>query len=428
MQVTKKNLTPTKVELSVSVDQTMLDSVKTEVLTHLAKDHVKIQGFRTGKAPLSLVEKNVDQQLLQSEFLDSALNRAYGQALDEQKLRPVAQPEVKLTKFVPYTTLEFSAEVEVVGDIKLPDYKKVSVERKKVDVGAKDVSEVLQNLQTRIADKTEVTRAAKDGDELIIDFAGTDANTSEPIQGADGKDYPLVLGSDSFIPGFEANLVGMKPGEEKVFTITFPADYGVAALQSRKVTFTTTVNKVQELKQPKLDDEFAAKVGPFKTLAELKADIKKQVTAERETEAERDFQNELLAKIADQTEADIPDMLIENEIDRMEAEERQNLVYRGQTWEEHLTAEGVTNEQHRERQRDLAATRVKSGLMLAEVAEKEGVTVDDSEVNAQLAQLKTQYTDPQMQAELDKPETRREIASRIVSEKTITKLSTYASK
>jgi trigger factor len=406
----------------------MLDSVKTEVLTHLAKDHVKIQGFRTGKAPLSLVEKNVDQQLLQSEFLDSALNRAYGQALDEQKLRPVAQPEVKLTKFVPYTTLEFSAEVEVVGDIKLPDYKKVSVERKKVDVGAKDVSEVLQNLQTRIADKTEVTRAAKDGDELIIDFAGTDANTSEPIQGADGKDYPLVLGSDSFIPGFEANLVGMKPGEEKVFTITFPADYGVAALQSRKVTFTTTVNKVQELKQPKLDDEFAAKVGPFKTLAELKADIKKQVTAERETEAERDFQNELLAKIADQTEADIPDMLIENEIDRMEAEERQNLVYRGQTWEEHLTAEGVTNEQHRERQRDLAATRVKSGLMLAEVAEKEGVTVDDSEVNAQLAQLKTQYTDPQMQAELDKPETRREIASRIVSEKTITKLSTYASK
>jgi trigger factor len=428
MQVTKKNLTPTKVELSVSVDQTMLDSIKTEVLTHLAKDHVKIQGFRTGKAPLSLVEKNVDQQLLQSEFLDSALNRAYGQALDEQKLRPVAQPEVKLTKFVPYTTLEFSAEVEVVGDIKLPDYKKVSVERKKVDVGAKDVSEVLQNLQTRIADKTEVTRAAKDGDELIIDFAGTDANTSEPIQGADGKDYPLVLGSDSFIPGFEANLVGMKPGEEKVFTITFPADYGVAALQSRKVTFTTTVNKVQELKQPKLDDEFAAKVGPFKTLAELKADIKKQVTAERETEAERDFQNELLAKIADQTEADIPDMLIENEIDRMEAEERQNLVYRGQTWEEHLTAEGVTNEQHRERQRDLAATRVKSGLMLAEVAEKEGVTVDDSEVNAQLAQLKTQYTDPQMQAELDKPETRREIASRIVSEKTITKLSTYASK
>jgi len=428
MQITQKQLTPTKVELTISVDQTNLDSVKTEVLQHLAKDHVKIQGFRNGKAPLSLVEKNVDQQLLQSEFLDAALNRAYGQALDEQKLRPVAQPEVKLTKFVPFSTMEFTAEVEVVGNVSLPDYTKVKVDKKKVSVSAKDVDDVIANLQNRIADKVEVVRAAKDGDEVVIDFAGTDAANSEPIQGADGKDYPLVLGSDSFIPGFETNVAGMKPGEEKVFTLTFPKDYSVAALQNRKVTFTVTVKKVQEMKVPKVDDEFAAKVGPFKTVAELKADIKKQVTAEREAEAERDFQNQLLAELADKTKADIPDSLIENEIDRMEAEERQNLVYRGQTWEEHLTAEGVTNEQHRERQRDLATTRVKSGLMLGEVAEKEGVTVDDKEVDAQLNMLRAQYSDPAMQAELEKPETRREIASRIVSEKTIAKLSAYASK
>jgi trigger factor len=428
MQISQKSLSPTKVELSVVVDQKLLDEVKTEVLTHLAKDHVKIQGFRAGKAPLSLIEKNADPQLLQSEFLDAALNRAYGKALDEQKLRPVAQPEVKLTKFVPFTTMEFTAEVEVVGDIKLPDYKKVKVEKKKVSVTAKDVEDVINNLRSRVAEKQEVTRAAKEGDEVIIDFTGTNAQTSEPISGADGKAYPLLLGSNNFIPGFEDNLVGMKVGEEKVFTLTFPADYSVAALQNRKVTFVVTVQKVQELKQPKVDDDFAAKVGPFKTVEELKADIKVQVIAEREAEAERDFQNELLAKIADKTEAEIPDVLVENEIDRMEAEERQNLVYRGQTWEEHLTAEGVTNEEHRERQRDLAATRIKSGLMLAEVAEKEGVTVDDKEVDAQLAQLKGQYTDPQMQQELDKPETRREIASRIVSEKTIAKLSTYATK
>jgi trigger factor len=428
MQISQKSLSPTKVELTVVVDQKLLDEVKTEVLTHLAKDHVKIQGFRAGKAPLSLIEKNADPQLLQSEFLDAALNRAYSKALDEQKLRPVAQPEVKLTKFVPFTTMEFMAEVEVVGDIKLPDYKKVKVEKKKVSVTAKDVEDVINNLRARVAEKQEVTRAAKDGDEVIIDFTGTDAQTSEPISGADGKAYPLLLGSNNFIPGFEDNLVGMKVGEEKIFTLNFPADYSVAALQNRKVTFVVTLEKVQELKQPKVDDHFAVKVGPFKTVQELKADIKQQVTAEREAEAERDFQNELLAKIADKTETEIPDILVENEIDRMEAEERQNLVYRGQTWEEHLTAEGVTNDEHRERQRDLASTRVKSGLMLAEVAERESVTVDDKEVDAQLAQLKGQYADPQMQQELDKPETRREIASRIVSEKTIAKLSTYATK
>lgn len=419
-------LAPTKAQLTISVDQETLNKVKTEVLTHLAKDHVKIQGFRSGKAPLSLVEKNVDQQLLQSEFLDSVLNRVYGQALDEHKLRPVDQPDVKLTKFVPFTTLEFTAEVEVVGDIQLPDYKKVKVAKNKVSVTAKDVDDVIKNLQARIAEKKDVDRAAKDGDEVVIDFSGTDAATSEPINGADGKAYPLLLGSNNFIPGFETNLVDMKSGEEKVFTLTFPKDYGVAALQGRKVTFEVKVDKVQELSQPKVDDQFAAKVGPFKTLDELKADIKTQVTAEREGQAERDFQNEVLAQIANKTQAEIPKVLVENEIDRMEAEERQNLVYRGQTWEEHLTLEGVTNEEHREKQRDLATERVKSGLMLAEIAEIEGVTVTDKEVETQLAVLKKQYSDAGMQSELDKPETRREIASRIVSEKTIAKLSDYA--
>jgi trigger factor len=428
MQITKKMLAPTKAQLTIYVDQDVLNQVKTEVLTHLAKNHVKIQGFRSGKAPLSLVEKNVDPQLLQSEFLDAVLNRVYGKALDQEKLRPVDQPQVNIKKFVPFTTLEFTADVEVVGDVVLPDYKKVKVAKKKVSVTAKDVDDVIKNLQARVAEKKEVARAAKDGDELIIDFAGTDAKTSEPINGADGKAFPLLLGSNSFIPGFESNLVGMKAGEEKIFTLSFPKDYGVAVLQDRKVTFEVTVQKVQELTQPKLDDAFAAQVGPFKTVDELKTDIKKQVTTERENEAERDFQNELLAAINEKTKADIPASLIENEIDRMESEERQNLVYRGQTWEEHLKAEGVTNEVHRERQRDLATERVKSGLMLAEVAEAEGITVTDKEVEAQMAALKQQYTDPQMQSEIDKPETRREIASRIVSEKTIAVLSQYASK
>lgn len=428
MHITQKSLTPTKVELTISVDIDTLGSVKQEVLTHLAKNHVKIQGFRSGKAPLSLVEKNVDQQLLQSEFLDSALNRVYGQALDEQALRPVAQPEVKLTKFVPFTTLEFTAEVEVVGDITLPDYKKVKLAPKKVTITAKDVDDVIANLRTKVADKKDVERAAKDGDEVIIDFAGSDAKTKEPISGADGRAYPLLLGSNNFIPGFESNLVGMKAGQDKSFELSFPKDYGVATLQGRKVNFAVTVQKVQQLAQPELDDAFAAQVGPFQTLGELKADIKKQVTAEREGESLRDFQNELLEKISERTKASIPDSLIDSEIDRMEQDERQNLVYRGQTWQEHLDAEGLTEAQHRDRQRDLATSRVKSSLMLAEVANKEGITVTNQEVEARMQELMAQYSDEKMREEINKPETRREIASRIVSEKTISALSDYATK
>lgn len=427
MQVKRESLTPTSVGLTVVADQALLDTAKQQVLSRLART-TKLAGFRQGKAPLRLVEKSVDQSLLQSEFLDTAINTLYGQALDQERLRPVAQPEVNITKFVPFTTLEFSAEVEIVGAVKLPDYKKIKVEKKPVKVTEKDVDAVVADLQSRVADKKVVTRAAKEGDEVVIDFAGTDAKSQEPVSGADGKAYPLTLGSNAFIPGFEANLVGMKAGEQKTFDITFPKDYGVAALQNRKVSFAVTVHTVNGITLPKVDAAFAAKVGPFKSVTELRTDIKKQVQSERESQAERDFQNELLEKITDKTTAAIPDTLIENEIDRMEQEERQNLMYRGQTWQEHLDAEGVTEEEHRNRQKELAATRVKSGLMLAEAAEKEGVKVTDEEIDVRLKLMRAQYPDKQMQAEFDKPETRREIMSRLVSEKTIAILSDYARK
>lgn len=427
MQISQENLSPTSVKLTVSIDTETLDRIKQAVLRRYARS-VKIAGFREGKAPLHLVEKNIDQGLLQSEFLDQAMNQAYGDALDEKDLRPVAQPEVNITKFVPFTTLEFTATVDVVGAVKLPDYKKIKLEKPKVSVTSKDVEEVINNLKTRTADKKSVKRAAKEGDEVTIDFMGTDTKTKEPIAGADGKAYPLVLGSNTFIPGFEDHVTGLETGETKTFDITFPKEYGVKALQNRKVTFKVTVQDVKELVTPAIDDAFAATVGPFKTLADLKADIKKQITAEREMQTEREFQNNLLEQIADKTEVEMPKSLIENELDRMEQDERQNLVYRGQTWEEHLKEEGKTNEEHREEQREQATLRVKSGLMLAEVAKQEKVDVTDEEIDLRLQLMRGQYNDPQMQAELAKPEARRDIASRIVSEKTIAKLSEYATK
>ncbi|HEX7368199.1 MAG TPA: trigger factor [Candidatus Saccharimonadales bacterium] len=425
MQVTKQQVSPTSVTLTVAADAAAMKEVKERVLRDLSKN-VRLQGFRAGKAPLSVVEKNIDQQVFQNEFLDRMLNRLYAAAVDEQKLRPVAQPKVSITKFVPFTTLEVTLELQVVGDITLPDYTKFHLVPKKVTVGAKDVDEVLDNLRSRAADTADVTRAAKTGDQVVIDFTGTDAKTGEPISGADGKEYPLVLGSDSFIPGFEAELVGLKAGEHKAFTLTFPEDYGVAALQNRRVTFDTTVQKVQSVAKPKLDDGFAAKVGPFKTLAELKADIQKQVRAEREQQTQRDYESELLENLAKKTKVAIPKVLVDEEIERAEQDERQNLLYRGQTWEEHLKAEGVSESEHREKQRPAAELRVKAGLVLSEVAEQEGITVTPEELEIRMQLLKGQYTDKTMQAEFDKPETRRDIMSRLLSEKTIARLAKYA--
>ena len=426
MQVHKTQLTPTTIKLNIEADQLLLEEVRTEVLGRLARN-VKLQGFRAGKAPLNLVEKNIDHNTYQQEFLDAAMNRMYSQALMEQKVRPVAQPKVNIKKFVPFTTLEFEAELEAIGDVKLTDYTKVKLEKKPVTITAKDVDAVIENLKIRMSEKTDVNRAAKDGDEVWIDFVGRDAKTDESVKGADGKDYPLVLGSNTFIPGFEPNLVGVKPGEEKEFTLTFPKEYGVKALQGREVTFKTTVTKVKEVVPPKVDDEFAAKVGPFKTAAELKADIKKQVTAEREQQNDRDYESDLLSQITEKSEVAVPKALVDEELARLEREERQNVAYRGQTWQEHLDEEGVTENEHLEKNRPGAEMRVKAGLVLAEIAEKENIDVSREELDIRVQLLKGQYQDPAMRSELDKPENQREIASRIMSEKTIEKLVQYAS-
>ena len=425
MQITKKFTTPTTAKLTVSADTAQLTAAKEHVLRDLSRT-TKLQGFRQGKAPLSVVEKNVDPSVLQSEFLDHVLNDLYAAAINQERMRPVDRPKVSVTKFVPFATLEAEFEVEAIGDIQLPDYKKFRLARKLVSVTAKDVDEVIDNLLSRAATTTDIDRAAKDGDQVLIDFSGVDAKTQEPINGAEGKEYPLVLGSDSFIPGFEAELVGAKAGDIKTFTLTFPKDYAASALKNRKVTFTVTVSKVQSVAKPKLDDAFAATVGPFKTLADLKSDIKKQLQADREQTAERDYQSELLESLAKKTKVEVPKILVDEEIERQEQDERQNLTYRGVTWQEHLKEEGVTEEEHREKQRPAAELRVKAGLVLSEVADAEGITVTPEELEIRLHLLKGQYTDKTMQAEFDKPEGRRDIASRLLSEKTINKLAEYA--
>lgn len=425
MQITRENVNPTTIKLSIVADEDLLAKTKAGSLSRLGRN-LKVQGFRPGKAPQHLIEKNLDPALLQSDFLEQAVNDAYVEAIRQEELRPVVQPQINITKFVPFTTLEFTAEVEVVGEIKLPDYKKVKLAKKPVKVTAEDVNKVIENLQTRVAEKADVDRAAKKGDEVLIDFAGTDAKTKEPIQGADGKDYPLQLGSDTFIPGFEDNLIGVKPGKEKTFDLTFPADYGVATLQNRKVTFAVTIKKVQEMKLPKVDDAFAASVGPFKTVADLKADIKKQLESEQTYQNQREFDNELIEKIAEKAKVAIPKLLIDEEIDRLEDEEKRNLAYRGQTWQEHLDEEGVNEEEHREKKREAAELRVKAGLVLSEIANEEKIDVTPEELEIRIQLLKGQYSDAAMQAELDKPEARRQILSGMLSEKTMAKLNDYA--
>lgn len=425
MQISREQLNPTTVKLTITADTTLLTDSKQRVLQRLGRE-MKLAGFRPGKAPLGIVERHADPNIVQSEVLQEAMNAAYGRALEQEKLRPVDQPQVTLHKFVPYATLEFSAEVPVVGEVTLPDYRKIRLAKKVVKVTEGDIDEVIENLRDRTAEKTGVDRTAKNGDEVVIDFKGTDAQTKEPVLGAEGKDYPLLLGSDTFIPGFESNVVGMKSGEEKVFILEFPRDYGVKALQGRKVSFVVTIKKVNEVTKPKVDDAFAAKVGPFKAVASLREDIKKQLETEKQAEAERQYQNELVDTLAEGTSVAIPDVLIDEEVQRIEDDIRRNLAYRGQTWQEHLAQEEKTEEEYRKSLRESAEKRVRAGLALTEVADREGLTVTPEEFKIRMQLLKGQYSDAAMQKELEKPASARSILSALLTEKTVSRLSGYA--
>jgi len=424
MQVQRINKSATEVSLQISGDAADLEPIRQHVLTHFVSQ-VKVPGFRAGKAPLNLVEKHVNQAVFNDEFMEHALNSLFSRAIQEEKLRPAAQPQIQVKKFVPYSQLELTADLEVLGRKTLPDYKKIKLPKPAISNTADNVNNVITSLRQRLADRKEVQRPAKKGDEVIIYFAGQD-QAGQPVAGAEARDYPLILGADSFIPGFEANLIDLKARQTKQFDLTFPKDYAVSALQNQKVTFTVTVKKVHELTQPKVDDALAAKVGPFKTLTELKADIKKQLSTERQRQIDTEHQNQLIQTIASQTKVDIPRRLIDEQVLAAEEEEKRNLTYQGQTWQEHLKAEGITEEQHRQRQRPAAEERVRAGLALSEIAERENIQVAPEELEIRLQLLKGEYKDPRMQAELDKPQNRQDIANRLLTEKTLARLTDYA--
>lgn len=421
MHVEKKQPTSTQVVLTISSTDVELTPIKNEVAAKLSKD-IKIAGFRPGKAPLQVAEKQLDANLLSSEVVNEAINQFYIKAIDTEGLNPLTQPQITVQKFAPYTELVFEAGFDVIGKVKLGTYKKLGEKLPKVEVKDEDVENVLKSLRVQQSTKTDVERAAKKDDQVWIDFSGKNAK-GEPVQGADGKDYPIILGSKTFIPGFEENVEGLSAGEEKTFTIPFPKDYGVKALAGRKVTFTVKVNKVQEVTLPEADDELAKSVGPFKSISELKENIKTNVEQEKLSGVTREYENALLEKLLASSSVEIPESVIKQQVVYELDEFKRSLTYRGQTYKEFLEGEGQTEEEYEASTlRPRAEKAVKISILLSEVAKAEKLQLEEGELEAQIAALKGQYQDPAMQAELAKPESQRDIASRMLTQKTIDKI------
>lgn len=422
MKTTVKNLSDTKVELTIKLDKSELDAAQQVALTKLAKT-AKVSGFREGKVPPSVAAKHVDQNQLSQQTLEDALSKAVAEAFMAEKIQALDRPAVEIKKFVPGSELEFTAESEILPKVKLGDYKKLKVQKTDQKVSAKEVEDMIERIRKSSAEKAEVKRAAKNGDEATIDFVGKKGDT--PFDGGTGNDYPLELGSNSFIPGFEEAIVGKKPGETFDIDLTFPKDYHSEELKGKKVTFTTTLKKLQESKLPEVDDAFAAKSGPFKTVKELKDDIKRELTAQKEREAGEKLKDDLVGQLVDASTAPTPNVLIEDQVKSIEQDMTQNLMYQNVTINQYLANKGFDSREDwiEKEVKPAAEKRVQAGLVLAELSKVEKIQATNKELEEHIGHYRQQYaSNPEALKQFDQPEVQRDIANRLLTEKTVDKL------
>ena len=422
MKTTVTHESDTRVKVVVAADHAELAAAEQAALKRLAKT-VKVNGFRTGHVPLEIVKKHADPNALAQETLDAALNRAVAEAFLNNDLQVLARPEVEIKKYVPGELLEFTAEADVLPEVKLGDYKKLKAKKAAVSVEKKEIDEVIERIQKGLSEKKEVKRAAKIGDETVIDFVGK--KDGEAFQGGTGKDYPLVLGSNSFIPGFEDALVGLKAGDTKDVKLAFPKDYHAKDLAGQDVVFEVAVKKVNSVKLPALDDKFAAKAGPFTSMDDLRKDIKAEITAQAERKAADDLKDKLVKQLVAKSTVSVPSVLRDDQIRSLEQDLRQNLMYRGRTLEQYFEEKGYADRDAwvKAEANDAADARIKAGLVLAQLSKELKIEATADELAAHINAYKQQYANnPKMAKHFDKPEAQREVANRLITEKTIDKL------
>ncbi|QHU89480.1 trigger factor [Candidatus Saccharibacteria bacterium oral taxon 955] len=422
MNTTVKYLSDTRVRVTIKVEETELKAAEQVALKKLSKT-VKVNGFRKGHVPLEVVKKNVDPNALAQETLENALSRAVAESFIENKLQALERPEVEVKKFVPGESLEFTAEADVLPKVKLGDYKKLKATEKKISVAKKDVDEVVERIRKSMAEKKEVKRAAKLGDEAVIDFVGK--KDGEAFPGGTGNDYPLELGSGSFIPGFEEAIVGLKAGDKKDIELTFPKDYHAPDLKGKKVVFETTVKKINEKVLPELNDEFAAKTGPFTSMSELTADIKRELEAQKKREASDELKDSLVKQLVAKSNVAVPAVLREDQVRSIEQDLMQNLMYQGLSIEQYWEQKGYKDRDAwvKAEANEAADNRIKAGLVLSELSKVLKIEATADELADHLNTYRKQYANnPEMAKRFEEPEVQREVANRLITEKTVDEL------
>lgn len=395
MKINNKKLENAIVELTVAFDSEEWKATQEKALDKLAKN-VKIDGFRPGKAPAAMVRARVSKASVLEEATDMILQTKFVEILTEANVEPVAQPALSVQK-VDVDELEVQILVPVKPQVELGEYKGLEVKKGRVTVTKKEIEEQLANYQTQFAELTvkEGGKVAK-GDTAVIDFEGFVDGVA--FEGGKGENYPLEIGSGSFIPGFEDQVIGMTVDKEQDIVVTFPEDYGAADLAGKEATFKVTVHEIKEKHLPEIDDELAKDVNidGVETLDQLKDHIKANIKTRKESENENKFMDDLYKAIVASSKVEDSDALLEQEQGLMLQEVEQNLQRQGLNFEVYQQFTGKSKDDIKEDIKPQAEERVKLNAILAAIIEEEKLAVSDEELETELKTIAEYY-----QKELD---------------------------
>lgn len=383
-----------KIEKNVGVLEVEVDAERvTEALDQAFKKvskRVNVPGFRKGRVPRPIFEAKYGVESLYQDAIDIMLPEAYTQAVKETDIKPVDQPEVEVEQIGKGQTFKFKAKVIVKPEVKLGEYKGLEVEKQSVEVTDEELDSELKRMQERHAELIIVDEdVAAKGDSVVIDFEGF--VDGEAFEGGKAERYTLELGSNSFIPGFEDQLVGMGTGDFKDVEVTFPEHYHAENLAGKPAVFKVKLHEIKRKQLPALDDEFAKDVSEFDTLEEYKTDLKQQLQSRKEKEAEGAREAAVVEKAAENAEVEIPHAMIETEIQHMVKDLDNRLRMQGMNIDMFLTLSGQTIADLREQMQKEADKRVKNNLVLEQIAKEENLSISDEELSAELDKMAETY-------------------------------------
>ncbi|WP_439390559.1 trigger factor [Bacillus velezensis] len=379
--------------LTIEVDADTFKTALDDAFKKVVKQ-VSIPGFRKGKVPRGLFEQRFGVEALYQDALDILLPVEYPKAVEEAGIEPVDRPEIDVEKIEKGESLIFTAKVTVKPEVKLGDYKGLGIEKDDTAVTDEDVQNELKALQERQAELVvKEEGAVENGDTVVLDFEGF--VDGEAFEGGKAENYSLEVGSGSFIPGFEEQLTGLEAGAEKDVEVTFPEEYHAEELAGKPAVFKVKIHEIKAKELPELNDEFAKDIDEeVETLAELTEKTKKRLEEAKENEADAKLREELVLKASENAEADVPQAMIDTELDRMLKEFEQRLQMQGMNLELYTQFSGQDENALKEQMKEDAAKRVKSNLTLEAIAQAENLEVTDEEVEAELTKMAEAYNMP----------------------------------